>query len=144
MSVYDSLHSLLDYECLLFCCDWPGSDLRIRHLRITRDEWQMMYHFRINSTLESKSKSKSKLCYDRRSVGQSVLVSSTPLGLTTRNSRIWAWVWVILRLTVSRPVSLGIKHPSGAYDQFFITVSQLRVCWCGALSLTTGRVCRLQ
>jgi hypothetical protein len=33
---------------------------------------------------ESKSKSKSKLCYDRRSVGHSVLVPSTHLGLTTR------------------------------------------------------------
>jgi hypothetical protein len=31
-----------------------------------------------------RAKSKSKLCYDRRSVGQSVLVSSTHLGLTTR------------------------------------------------------------
>jgi hypothetical protein len=50
------------------------------------------------------------LCYDRRSVGQSV--------------------WEI--------------HPSGAYDQIFITVKQLRVCWCGAHSLTRGRVCRLQ
>jgi hypothetical protein len=32
----------------------------------------------------------------------------------------------------------------GAYDQNFITVRQLRVCWCEALSLTRGRVCRLQ
>jgi hypothetical protein len=48
---------------------------------------------------------KSKLCYDRRSVGQSVLVSGT---------------------------------------QNFITVRQLRVCWCGATSLTRGRVCSLQ
>jgi hypothetical protein len=50
----------------------------------------------------------------------------------------------MLRPTVSRPVCLGIKHPSGTYDNIFITVRQLLVCWCGALSLTRGRVCRLQ
>jgi hypothetical protein len=50
----------------------------------------------------------------------------------------------ILRQTDSRPVCLGIKHQFGAYDQIYITVRQLRVSCCGALSLTRERVCRLQ
>jgi hypothetical protein len=49
-----------------------------------------------------------------------------------------------LRPTVNWPVCLGIKHPSGANDQIFIIVRPLRVCWCGALSLTRGQVCHLQ
>jgi hypothetical protein len=50
----------------------------------------------------------------------------------------------MFRPTVNWPVCLAIKYPSGAYDQIFITVRQLWVCWCGALSLTRGQVCRLQ
>jgi hypothetical protein len=50
---------------------------------------------------------------------------------------------LILRPTVGRPICLGINHPSGAYYQIFITVKQLRVCWCGAPSLTRGRICCL-
>jgi hypothetical protein len=58
--------------------------------------------------------------------------------------RLKVKVKIMLRPTVSQPVCLGVNHPSGAYDQIFITVRHLRVCWCGALSLTRERVCHIQ
>jgi hypothetical protein len=61
----------------------------------------------------------------------------------TRESA-WLSLSLMLRPTVGRPVCLGIKHPSGAYDQNFNTVWQLRICWFGTPSLTRGWVCRLQ
>jgi hypothetical protein len=72
----------------------------------------------------------------------SVRLSSAPVWLSpVESSRVESSL--TLRPTVRRPVCLGIKHSSGAYDQTFITVRQLRVCWCGAFSLTRRRVCRL-
>jgi hypothetical protein len=49
----------------------------------------------------------------------------------------------MLRLMVSQSVSFGMKHPSGAYDQIFLTVRQLGDCCRGALPLMRRRVCRL-
>jgi hypothetical protein len=52
------------------------------------------------------------------------------------------WLSLSLKLlpTVSRPVSLGIKLTT----RFSILSDSCGVCWCGALSLTRGRICRLQ
>jgi hypothetical protein len=54
---------------------------------------------------------------------------------------------VTLRPTVSRPVCLGVRRPSGTRDQFFflleIFFKQLRDCYFVAPFLTRGRVCNL-
>jgi hypothetical protein len=73
------------------------------------------------------------------SASRAQVLSSEPPVLNWLGRFEWS---LMLRPSVSRPVCLGIKHPSGAYDQIFIIVWQLQVC--GALSLTRGRVCRLQ
>jgi hypothetical protein len=63
-------------------------------------------------------------------------------------------VKVILQPTVSRPVYLGVRHPSGKRNQissfflsFFLSLiifRQLRIWWWGAPSLTRSLVCSFQ
>jgi hypothetical protein len=53
-------------------------------------------------------------------------------------------VKITLRPTVSRPVRLGVRRPSGTRDQLLeIFFRQLRACYFVAPSLTRGRVCNL-
>jgi hypothetical protein len=114
------------------------------------------------------SESESELLYDWRFTANQFVLAPSPLSIMTRDVFFWlnpcdhnpyitsplTRVWVCrlqllsasftLRPTVSQPASLEIKHPPGAYDQIFITVRQLRVCWSGALSLMWEWICNLQ
>jgi hypothetical protein len=69
--------------------------------------------------------SHSLLVYERRMPNDGSLM----------NESVQVKVKVTLRLTVSQSVSLG--------DRILIAVWQLRSCFCGAPSLTRGRVCLL-
>jgi hypothetical protein len=50
----------------------------------------------------------------------------------------------MLRSSLGRPVSLGVKPPSGTQEQICITVTRLRIYWSEAPTLTRGLVCSLQ
>jgi hypothetical protein len=68
----------------------------------------------------------SCLCYNGS------LVTRTVVSLTSAKFKPLIFpalsLSLMLRPRCSRPVCLGVKLSSGAYDQIFITVRQLRVC----------------
>jgi hypothetical protein len=53
-------------------------------------------------------------------------------------------VKIMLRPTVTQPVSWCQAPIWGPQDQIFITIRKFRVCWWWMLSLTRWRICRLQ
>jgi hypothetical protein len=55
---------------------------------------------------------------------------------STRGAFIWVWVLYYDGRSVGQSVLES--------DQIFITVRQIRVCWCRTLSLTRAPICRLQ
>jgi hypothetical protein len=61
-------------------------------------------------------------------------IFARPRSVQAQYSRLCPTQSVILRPTVSRPVSLGIKPPSGAYDQIFIMSDHCGFLIWGALS----------
>jgi hypothetical protein len=98
MAVQDSLHSLLHYECFLFCVTDFGHFLSFRCPLVGTPQ--------LNTQLPNEWIVQSHIATD----GQSA-------------SKSWS------------------QDPSGAHDQIFITVWQLRSCFYRAPSLTRGRVC---
>jgi hypothetical protein len=96
--------------------------------------------------LRSQPPMKNSLSTNNSTIAPSLLSLPCRAQLNCQPSTDWIQVKVkvMLRPMVSRPVCLGVNHQSGAYDQIFITVRQLQVCWCGVLSLTRERVYHLQ
>jgi hypothetical protein len=124
----DLLQSLLDYDCLIFHCVFV-----LTYESVTSSgsvvRWLTLHSWIFNSLT-----TELRLNYDSLRLNCNWLTNEFRM---TRSSKF------MLRPTVSRPVCLGIKHPSGAYDQICITVRHLLVFGCGELSVTRGRVCRL-
>jgi hypothetical protein len=79
---------------------------------------------------------------ERKSSGSGVKIPHT-----TKAVYVKVKVKVTLRQTISRPVRLGVRRPSGTRDQFFylleIFFETVTVCYVVAPSLARGRVCNL-
>jgi hypothetical protein len=106
-----SLHSLLDYECLLFHCDWPDSDLRVTHFLFTNAEYRKKNPFATESL--------NSLTEELRLTCERTLLSVQPS--------------LMLRPTIRRPLSWN-KAPIWGLRPDFISQTAAGLLIWGALS----------
>jgi hypothetical protein len=97
----------------------------LSHLALVWDQWRALVKTAPNAVASSAS------------VFTSLLADTDCYWLSAGHSKQ-------SKLCYDRPVCRGVKHLSRSHDLISITVRQLQVCWCGALSLTRGRDCRSQ
>jgi hypothetical protein len=120
MTGSDSLHSLLDYECLPLWLTWfwftsrSLLQLRCRLVNTPQLNTELSYEWLTTASFHSLSLSLSL------SLSQSHIAPDV-------QSVCMSWC----------------RAPSGAHDQLFILSWKLLSCPYGAPSLTRGRVCRL-
>jgi hypothetical protein len=101
--------------------DWLGSDLRVAHF----------FSFRCSPV------STPQLNMELLMTELQLTCDSLELNWTQSQSQSYI-------ATDGRSINKPwCRAPSGAHDQIFITVWLLRSCFCGASSLTRGRVCHL-
>jgi hypothetical protein len=89
-------------------------------VRVQRDSWP---HFTVSDSSLPQPGRPGPSIYNPQEQSGPVTPQGTGLNFILSLS-------LMLRPTGSRSVYLGIKHPSGFYDQIFVTVKQLRFCWC--------------
>jgi hypothetical protein len=156
MTVLNSLHSLLDYECLLFHSDWLGSDLRVGHffsfgcphvntpqlnlnfwILLRMNDWTLWW---MNSPELNSRIWVWVLCYDRRLTTRSLLLSDS-CGFVDLGRPLWTRGRVCpLKLLLASPAqSFWGSSPLGLMAMFYCLSSDSRLPFRRLLRLAGSR-----